>query len=104
MSEAPRLPHPKDDMINPDVTIRYDAPATLRKWPSINGQRISPADGAAPYMVFEGNLGECIREFLTKPVSQHHLYEVATDPQPAFDRRIQAAPDITEIVARAEFR
>jgi hypothetical protein len=91
-------------MINPDVPIRYDAPAALRKWPSIKGERISPADGAAPYMVFEGNLGECTREFLTKPASQHHLYEVSTDPQPAFDRTVLAAADLTEIIARAEFR
>jgi hypothetical protein len=91
-------------MINPDVPIRYDAAATLRKWPSIKGQRVSAADGAAPYRVFEGNLGQCVREFLTKLTNQHHLYEVFTEPQPAFDRGILAAPDVTEIIARAEFR
>jgi hypothetical protein len=79
-----------------------DVPAALRKWPSLNGQRISAADGAAPYTVFEGNLGECIREFLTKPGS--HLYEIFTEPQPAFDQRILVAPDVNEITARAEFR
>jgi hypothetical protein len=90
-------------MIKPDVSIRYDA-AALRKWPSIKGQRISATDGAAPYMVFEGNLGECIREFLAKPTNQHQLYEIFTEPQPAFDRGILAAPDVTEIIARVEFR
>jgi hypothetical protein len=89
-------------MINPDVPIRYDVPAALRKWPSIKGERISPADGAAPYTVFAGTLNECIREFLAKPASQHHLYEVSTDPQPAFDRTVLAAADLTEIIARAD--
>jgi hypothetical protein len=37
----------KDDMINPDLPIRYDAPSALRKWPSMMGERIRPADGAA---------------------------------------------------------
>lgn len=89
-------------MINPDVPIQYDASAALKKWPSIKGQRVSPADGAAPYTVFAGNLGECIREFLTKPAS--HLYEIFTEPQPAFNHVILAGPDVAEIVARAEFR
>jgi hypothetical protein len=67
-------------MINPDAPIRYDAPSALRKWPSIKGERISPADGAAPSLTFEGTLNECIRELLAKPVSQHYLYEVSTAP------------------------
>jgi hypothetical protein len=91
-------------MINPDAPIRYDAPSALRKWPSIKGERTSPADGAAPYLTFEGTLDECIREFLAKPVSQHHLYEVSTAPQPAFDQAVLAATDVAEIVARADFQ
>jgi hypothetical protein len=90
-------------MINPEVPVRYDAPATLRKWPSINGGRISPADGAAPYTVFGGTLAECIREFLAKPINQHGLYEVATPPQPAFERQVLTAPDVAGIIARADF-
>jgi hypothetical protein len=37
-------------------------------------------------MIFQGNLGECIRELLTKPAGSHHLYDVFTEPQPAFDQ------------------
>jgi hypothetical protein len=92
----------KDDMINPDVPIRYDAPSALRKWPSMMGERIRPADGAA-HEIFSGTLYECIREFSAKPISQHHLYDVATGDQPAFEQNILSAPDVTKIIARADF-
>jgi hypothetical protein len=90
-------------MINPNVPIRYDAPSALRKWPSIKGEPVSPADGTAPHMVFEGTLDECIREFSAKPISQHHLYDVSTGHQPAFEQNILSAPDVTKIIARADF-
>jgi hypothetical protein len=93
----------KDDMINPDVPVRYDAPSALRKWPSIKGERVSPADGAAPHKIFVGTLDECIREFSAKPISQHHLYDVTTGHQPAFEQSILSAPDVTKIIARADF-
>ena len=93
----------KDDMINPDVPVRYDAPSAVRKWPSIKGERVSPADGAAPYKIFVGTLDECIREFSAKPISQHHLYDVTTGHQPAFEQNILSAPDVTKIIARADF-
>jgi hypothetical protein len=93
----------KDDMINPDVPVRYDAPSALRKWPSIKGERVSPADGAAPYKIFVGTLDECIREFSAKPISQHHLYDVTTGHQPAFEQNILSAPDVTKVIARADF-
>jgi hypothetical protein len=55
-------------------------------------------------MVFQGNLGECIHEFLTKPASTGHLYDVATEPQPAFEAAILGVLDVIEIVARPEFQ
>jgi hypothetical protein len=30
--------------------IHFDAPATLRKWPSLNGERIPLGLGARPYL------------------------------------------------------
>ena len=64
-----------------DVHINFDAPATLRKWPSINNERVSAADGGRPYLIVDGTLDDCIRQFMAKPVSQHHLYEIHTTPQ-----------------------
>ena len=64
-----------------DVHINFDAPATLRKWPSIKNERVSAADGGRPYLIVDGTLDDCIRQFMAKPVSQHHLYEIHTAPQ-----------------------
>jgi hypothetical protein len=43
----------------PDTGIDFSAPATLRKWPSLNKQRVSASLGARPYMISEGTLEEC---------------------------------------------
>jgi hypothetical protein len=51
-----------------EVPINFDAPATLRKWPSLNNERISASLGARPYLIIEGSLDECIRKFITMPV------------------------------------
>jgi len=44
---------------DPHAQIKFDAPAVLRKWPSLNKGRIS---NATPYFIVEGSLDECIRE------------------------------------------
>jgi hypothetical protein len=62
---------------DPDAQIKFDAPAILRKWPSLNNQRSTLATS---YSIAEGTLDECIREFTSKPTSQHHLYE-STPPR-----------------------
>jgi hypothetical protein len=56
--------------------IKFDAPSVLRKWPSLKNERISNSWGARPYFVSEGTLDECIQQFMSKPASQHHLYEI----------------------------
>ena len=60
--------------------INFDAPATFRKWPSLNGQR--RIESAAAYLLLDGTLDECIRHFLAKPPPVRHLYEIHTSPQP----------------------
>ncbi|MFL6505805.1 MAG: hypothetical protein ACJ8KC_10380 [Candidatus Udaeobacter sp.] len=61
--------------------INFDAPAVLRKWPSIRNERVSVEDGGRPYLIAEGTLDECIGQFMRKPATQHHLYEIHTAPQ-----------------------
>src|ERR1035437_2091127 len=63
------------------VQIKFDAPAVLRKWPSVNNERVSASLGARPYLIIDGTLDECIRKFMSQPISQHHLYEIHTAPQ-----------------------
>ena len=52
-----------------DTRIDFGAPATLRKWPSVNKERVSTALGARPYMVIEGTLDECIQNFTSRPIA-----------------------------------
>ena len=67
--------------------------ASLRKWPSLNNQRSPQAPG--PYLVLDGTLDECLREFMAKPAGSRHLYEIHTQAQPplvqaSLDRRDRA--------------
>ena len=87
----------------PDIRIDFSAPATLRKWPSINKERVSAALGARPYMVIEGTLGECIQRFMLQPKSQHHLYEIHTVPQPDLVSAVLSADRIVELAGWKDF-
>ncbi len=83
--------------------INFEAPATLRKWPSVNGKRLASETGAGPYLVFEGSLDQCIRRLSEKHVSQRHLYEIETEPQgPAF-AGVLSADDVQELVRLRDF-
>ena len=65
----------------PNTRIDFSAPATLRKWPSLNKERVSVSLGARPYMISEGTLDECIQQFMQLRETQRHLYEIHTAPQ-----------------------
>jgi hypothetical protein len=86
-----------------DLQINFDAPATLRKWPSIKNERVSTADGGGPYSVVDGTLDDCIREFMAKPINQHHLYEIHTAPQGELVSSVLSANHILEIARLRDF-
>jgi len=90
-------------MTDTSLPINFDAPAALRKWPSINKEGVSPTDGGRPYLVVEGTLDECIRQLLAKPVSQHHLYEIHTAAQGELISAVSSAKDIGEIARLRDF-
>ena len=93
------------EMLNmPDnAEINFDAPATLRKWPSVNNQRVSASLGAHPYLIIDGTLDECIRKFMAMPVGQHHLYEIYTTPQPDLVSAVLSAAHIVEFARLRDF-
>jgi hypothetical protein len=78
-----------------DVQIHFEAPATLRKWPSINQQRTI---GGRPYLIVDSTLDDCIQKFMAKPASQHHLYEIHTEPQGELVGAVLSAEHVIEIV------
>jgi hypothetical protein len=80
--------------------MKFDAPAVLRKWPSLNHERIS---NARPYLVSDGTLDECIRQFMSKPASQHHLYEIHTAPQGELITAILSVEQIVELARLRDF-
>jgi hypothetical protein len=87
----------------PTLHINFDAPAVLRKWPSLRNERMSNPWGASPYLVFEGTLDECMREFMSKSASQHHLYEIHTAPQPPLVSQVLSAEHIVELDRLRDF-
>ena len=81
-----------------DAHINFDLPATLRKWPSLNNERLN--EGRS---VFEGALDECIKEFMAKPESSRHLYEIHTAPQPPLITEVLSGEQLVELVRLRDF-
>jgi hypothetical protein len=84
-----------------DVQINFNAPAWLRKWPSLDNKRLAGAHGT--YLLVDGTLDECIQQFMSKPASQHHLYEIHTAPQHLLVSAILSAEHIVELARLREF-
>ena len=76
------------------------SPADLKKWPSLNNQRVT---GKTPYLVYNGTLADCIRQLLAKPVKQISLYDIVTERQAAFDSSVLSPGDAAEIAMRKDF-
>jgi hypothetical protein len=90
-------------MPDKEVQINFDAPATLRKWPSLNNERISASWGATPYLIADGTLDECIQKFMAMPVDQHHLYEIHTAAQSDLVSAVLSAAHIVELARLRDF-
>jgi hypothetical protein len=86
-----------------DNRVDFSALAILRKWPSVNNERVSASLGARPYMIIEGTLEECIRKFMSLPKSQHHLYEIHTEPQSDLVSAILSTDHVVELARLRDF-
>jgi hypothetical protein len=86
-----------------DSNVDFSATATLRKWPSVNNERVSASLGARTYMIIEGTLDECIRKFMLQPKSQRHLYEIHTVPQSDVVGAILSTEHVVELVRLKDF-
>jgi hypothetical protein len=81
----------------PDTEIDFSAPATLRKWPSVNNERVSASLDARPYMISEGTLDECIQQFMQLREAQRHLHEIHTAPQSDLVGAILSSEHVVEL-------
>jgi hypothetical protein len=86
-----------------NAEINFDAPAVLRKWPSVNNERVSASLGARPYLILDGTLDECIRKFMSQPTSEHHLYEIHTAAQSDLVSAVLSPEHIVELARLRDF-
>lgn len=90
-------------MEDSDVKIDFSVPALLRKWPSLKNERVPKSWGGVPYLVADDTLDECIRQFMLKLASQHHLYEIHTAPQGELVSAVLSAEHIVELARLRDF-
>ena len=83
------------------IPVNFDAPAELRKWPSLINQRNPQAPG--PYLLLGGTLNECLREFLAKPAGSRHLYEIHTQAQPPLVQDVMTGEIVPELLRLRDF-
>ena len=80
--------------------IKFEANATLRKWPSLNNQR---REDRLAYIVIDDTLDECVKAFMAKPASTRHLYEIHTAAQPPFVTSVLSPEHIAELARLRDF-
>ena len=85
----------------PQAHVNFDAPACLRKWPSLNNQRSPQAAG--PYLILDGTLDESLRGFMAKPPASRHLYEIHTRAQPPLVQAVLTGEIVAEFVRLRDF-
>lgn len=81
-----------------DIKINFDAPASLKKWPSVRNVRRDDSPYPNPYLVQEGTLIECVEALLSKPASTHPLYEVHTNAQDPWVKTVLSAQHVYELM------
>jgi hypothetical protein len=72
-------------MVDTEVQVNFDAPAILRKWPSLNNRRHT--EGGGPYLLLDGTLDECIREYIARPASTTSLRDSYRTTAPVGEHR-----------------
>jgi hypothetical protein len=88
-------------MAGNEVQLKFDVPAVLRKWPSLENRRRT--DGTGPYLVVDATLDECIRELMAKPASMRHLYEIHTAPQAPLVSAVLSGELVAELARLRDF-
>jgi hypothetical protein len=81
--------------------INFAAPAVPRRWPSVHNERRT--EGTGPYLLVDGTLDECIREFMAKPTCLRHLYEIHTAPQPPLVSAMLSGEHLVELPRLRDF-
>jgi hypothetical protein len=83
--------------------IRFEMPAALYKWPSLDARRVTAGYSIKALRTYDGTLADCVREFMLKPINQRPLYEIVTDPRAGLRDYILRPNEIVEISERTDF-
>lgn len=94
------LPKPGQLAAN-EAHVNFDAPAVLRKWPSLGNQRRT--EGTSPYLLVDGTLDQCLREFMAKPSSMRHLYEIHAALKPPLVTAVLPEGLVAELARLRDF-
>lgn len=81
--------------------VDFDAPAVLRKWPSLRSERCTEMGGS--YLLIDGTLDECIVNLMAKPERTRHLYEIHTSAQLPLVRPVLSGEIIVELARLRDF-
>lgn len=84
-----------------EAPVNFDAPAVLRKWPSLRSER--RADSGGPYLLIDGTLDQCIVNLMAKPAGARHLYEIHTSAQFPPVNSVLSGENITELARLRDF-
>jgi hypothetical protein len=84
-----------------EASVNFDAPAVLRKWPSLRTER--RPGSAIPYLLVDGTLDQCIVNLMAKPARTRHLYEIHTSAQPPLVNRVLLEDAITELARLRDY-
>jgi hypothetical protein len=85
-------------MPSADIKIDFDAPAILKKWPSLRNERRNESSFPYPYLIQVGSLFECAEGLLSKPAVSHHLYEIHTQAQAPWVKSVLSAELVYELM------
>ena len=77
--------------------LDIEASATLRKWPSVKGERLPSQASGRSYLIFEGTLNQCIRQLNEKPASARRLYEIEIALQSSTVVTVLSADDVQRL-------
>lgn len=84
-----------------EAKIRFDVPAIVRKWPSLDNSRRDNSTG--PYLVTEGTLDACLQDVMARPDKTRHLYDILTAAQPPLVTGILSADHVAELARLRDF-
>jgi hypothetical protein len=85
------------------LTVKYDVPATLHRWETLEKKRAGDAEALGDKVVWTGTLAGCVKRFLSKRKADRALFEIIVGDEAGIGKTILEPDDILEFAARGDF-